>query len=207
MCPSSLRAFESSRVQARAFALFAGHLVARICFTARGTRPETDPIFLIARFRGLERCKDGEGRINSFIDAVAARLRATHSAMRANPRAIRTAQRLQRHRESDHFTKEVIEPDHRTSLATLLQFFSQAQAILGESLFTLRIQRLRILESRARSLRDQTRTLVPKRPRRKVPGSVWTAGHRSHSRTRRRGSIGRRAETIAKTRNPLAYIG
>jgi len=59
--------------------------------------------------------------------------------MRTNPAAILIAQGLKRHRQSDHLSKKIVQPNHRTSKPASLEVFPETYATLGESSLPFRI--------------------------------------------------------------------
>lgn len=52
--------------------------------------------------------------------------------MRTNPRAILAAQGLERHRQRDHLSKEIVQSDQRTPEPARFEIFPETDARLGE---------------------------------------------------------------------------
>ena len=100
--------------------------------------------FLVATFRferRLQLSESGERRLDLLVFTVTTGI-LRRTAVRAEPRAIFITEGLERHRERDHLSEEIVETDHGPAVRADLEILPEAHPVLRQPSLSFGIGRL-----------------------------------------------------------------
>ncbi len=120
-------------------------------------------VLVLFRSLALQLRKNREGRIEPFIGAVTSSIRKVDAAMCTHTGAILVTERLDRHRQSDHLSKEIVQMDHGSPKPARLEVLPQPDTTFGESSHAFQIigfAALRRLEHQPKGVAERMRVAL-----------------------------------------------